>query len=74
MDMQEGADGQQLRPGAEHLRQAIICIPVALVALVLMAALEDSNEMLSTIAAIAAVLFGAIGVGRLAQGLWHRVA
>lgn len=70
--MHEGG-GQQLRPGTEHLRQAIVCIPVALVALVLMTALEESNEMLSAIAGIAAVLFGALGIGRLAQGLWHRV-
>lgn len=66
--------GQQLRPGTKHLREAIICIPVALVALVLMAALAESNEMLSAIAGIAAVLFGVLGIGRLAQGLWHRVA
>ena len=72
MDMQEGADGQQLRPGAEHLQQSIICIPLGLLALIAGAAIgEDSVGMPLVLIGLIVV---AVGVVRLLQGLWHRVA
>lgn len=62
-----------LRPGAEHLRQAIVCLPIAFMAALLAFALAEPSEMLAAIATVAAILFGLIGLVRLAQGLWQRV-
>lgn len=63
-----------LRPGAEHLRQAIVCLPVGVLALVLgMVLVEGPSEPLGNAALLVgsvAVLFGAF---RLLQGLWRRV-
>lgn len=72
MDMHEGADGQQLRPGAEHLRQAIICLPIGLLVLVVGAAVGDESIGMPLV--LVGLIVGAFGVVRLLQGLWHRVA
>lgn len=72
MDMHEGADGQQLRPGAEHLRQAIICLPIGLLVLVVGAAVGDESIGMPLV--LVGLIVGAVGVVRLLQGLWHRVA
>ena len=72
MDMHEGADGQQLRPGAEHLRQAIICIPLGLLALIAGAAIGEDSVGMPLV--LIGLLVAAVGVVRLLQGLWHRVA
>lgn len=72
MDMHEGADGQQLRAGAEHLRQAIICLPIGVLVLVVGAAVGDESIGMPLV--LVGLIVGAVGVVRLLQGLWHRVA
>ena len=71
----EREDRSHLRPGAEHLRQAIVCLPLGLVALVAgMALVEGASESLGNAALLLGVMLTGIGVVRLLQGLWHRVA
>lgn len=70
--MHEGADGQELRPGAEHLRQAIVCIPLGLVALIAGAAIGEDSVGMPLV--LIGLLIAGVGVVRLLQGLWHRVA
>lgn len=74
MDMHEDAYDRPLRPGAEHFRQAIICLPVGLVALIVGTAVVESNDAVGSAALLLGLVFAGIGVMRLLQGLWHRVA
>lgn len=74
MDFEYEREPQVGRPGTEHLRQAIVCLPLGLVVLVVGGVVADTNEGVGMPLVLLGVLFAGIGVVRLLQGLWHRVA
>ena len=70
----EREDRTHLRPGAEHLRQAIVCLPLGLLALFAgMAFVEGASESLGNAMLLLGIVLTGIGAVRLLQGLWHRV-
>lgn len=72
--METASTAGHSRPGTEHLRQAIVALPLGLVVLVIGAAVSDSNEGIGMPLVLVGVLAAAFGLFRLLQGLWRRVA
>lgn len=74
MDFQYERQAPIGRPGTEHLRQAIVCLPLGLIALVVGGIVADSDESLGMPLVLLGAIVAGVGFVRLLQGLWQRVA